>query len=324
MANFILIPFILITLLFPLASLAQNWQAWLAELRQEALAQGIQPAVFDAAFADVKPHRQVINLDRSQPERRLTYLQYRNSRIDPYRIRLGVQEFNKNQQLLYQINRDFGVNPCFVVALWGLESSYGRFRGNFPVINSLATLAYDGRRSEFFRKELLYALQILNDGHVDLTDFKGEWAGASGHPQFLPSSWYNFAVDYNGDGKKDIWNSKTDALASIANYLSQNGWQTHGALLVEVEAPYNLENMKGYEQALPIGEWQSLGVRINNMPANVDANTLAYLVEPYGGPTFLVFNNFRVLMRYNNSTFYAGSVNYLASSICQKVHFAQR
>ncbi len=200
----------------------QEWGQWVAGVKQEALSQGISEALFDEAFADIhEPSRQVKSLARSQPEHRLTYLKYRNSRVDQYRILMGRKLYLKNQQLLQEIAEHYGVDPCFIVSFWGMETSYGSYMGNFPVIKSLATLAYDSNRRDFFRKQLFYALHIVNDGHITLDKFKGEWAGASGQPQFLPSSWREYAVDYDGDGRKDIWESKADVFASIANYMKK-------------------------------------------------------------------------------------------------------
>lgn len=302
---------------------AQSWQAWIADLRKEALAQGIRPTVFDTAFAGIKPNKRVIHFDRTQPEKRLTFLEYRRTRIDPYRITLGVREYKRNREILNEVGSAYGVDSCFILAFWGIESSYGRFLGNFSVIKSLATLAYDGRRSEFFRKELLLALHILNEGHVNPKHFKGEWAGASGQPQFLPSSWHKYAVDYDQDGRKDIWRTYPDAFASIANYLIMNGWETGAPWSVEVEAPYKLEHLQGYKQSRPLYEWQQMGVQLKTSHTFND-DRHAYLIEPYGGPAFLVFKNFRVIMSYNNSTYYAGSVGYLADQICAKVHYVKR
>ena len=203
----------------------QPWSTWVAEVRKEALADGIRAAGFDEAFADIKePSRLVKGLARSQPEHRLTYQKYLSSRVDAYRISVGRSQYKKHQDLANKIGRDYQIDPCFMMSFWGMETSYGSYMGNFPVIKSLATLAYDSNRTAFFRKELFLALHILNDGHVTLQDFKGEWAGASGQPQFLPSSWVKYAVDYDGDGHKDIWRSKPDVFASIANYMHINGW----------------------------------------------------------------------------------------------------
>ena len=307
-------------LVIPLLSSGQtlSWPQWVAELRKEALAVGVRPSVFDNAFRGVSPNKKVVHLDRTQPERRLTFLEYRKTRIDSYRITLGRKAFKRNQALLSDISQNFGVDPCVITAIWGLETSYGNFMGSFPVIKSLATLAYDGRRSKFFRKELLVALQILNEEHITLDKFKGEWAGASGHPQFLPSSWRKYAVDFDGDGHKNIWSNKRDALASIANYLKQNGWVQGLPWGIEVDLPAGFAPKQiDKNNKKSIAQWLRLGVkpRGQSIPKS---STQAYLVKPNGGPTFMVFANFNAIKSYNPSTFYVGSVGYLSDQICQR------
>lgn len=297
---------------------AQPWKQWVQQLRQEALQQGIRPEVFDEVFATIhQPSPQVIRLDRTQPEKRITFAQYRASRADNYRIQIGRREYQKNSQLLHEVGSYYGVNPCFIVSLWGLETSYGKFMGKFPVIQSLATLAYDTRRAAFFRKQLLYALQIVNEGHVDLKDFKGEWAGGTGQPQFLPSNWHDYAVDYNQDGRKDIWTTKADVFASIANFLKQQGWQTETPWAIEVNVPIGAQAYENTKEIKTIAEWKLLGLTTDNgRPWPVDTQLTAHLVHPTDGPSFLTFQNFDVLMKWNRSTYYAGTVGYMAEQIC--------
>ncbi len=295
----------------------QSWSSWVQDLRKEALSQGVRASVFDQAFHGLTPMKRTIALDRSQPETRLTFAKYRKTRGDAYRIRLGQKEYKKYYPLLSTIGRKYGVNPCMIVSLWGIETSYGRYMGNFPVIRTLATLAYDTRRSEFFRRELLVALQILNDGHVPLNKFKGEWAGASGQPQFLPSSWKKFAVDYNGDGYKNIWTNYGDAFASIANYLIQNGWSSNQPWAVEVRLPNgfnrSLEKLSIHKT---VSAWLIMGVQVIPTSQQLPRNLEAAIITPYGGPSLMIFHNFDVIKRYNNSTFYAGTVSYMADKIC--------
>ncbi len=291
-----------------------DWDTWVQELRAEVLANGIKPAIFDSAFRGVQPSKRVQHFDRTQPEKRLTYKEYRNSRIDAYKIKLGRKDLMQYQTLLNEIQTDFHVNECIVTALWGMESSYGRYKGSFPVVASLATLSFQGRRTRFFRQELLFALQILNEGHVSLQDFKGEWAGASGHPQFLPSSWFKYAVDYDGDNKKDIWNSVDDALASIANYLKMNGWHPNEPWAYEVSLPGNFDQrLLDEERPRVVAEWFDMGV---TLPKKIPLNLKARIIIAEGGPPLMTFHNFKVIKKYNNSTFYAGSVGYLADMIC--------
>lgn len=294
-----------------------EWRQFKNDLRQEALRDGISAQTFDRAFRDVhEPNRRVLKYDRSQPEKRLTFLKYRNTRADAYRVKIGHKKFKQNHKLLEQIGSEYGVHPCFITSFWGLETSYGHFMGKFPVIQSLATLAFDSRRSSFFRKELLIALHIINEGHVDLKNFKGEWAGATGQPQFLPSSWQKFAVDYSKNGRKDIWNDKGDIFASIANYLQLNGWHTQEPWAIEVQLPSTF-NQKLLTRKItkPVNDWMSLGITPVNVTPNISLN--ASVIEPYGGPAMMVFNNFNVIMKWNRSTYYAGTVGYLAEKICR-------
>ncbi len=304
----------------PAAQAGQNWNQWVADVRQEALNQGISEHTFDQAFEKIhQPSRRVKGLSRSQPESRLTYKKYRNTRADNYRIVIGRKRYKQNKELIDHIARDFAVDPCFIVSFWGMETSYGSYMGNFPVIQSLATLAYESNRQEFFRKQLFYALHILNDGHVSLANFKGEWAGASGQPQFLPSSFMKFAVDYDGDGRKDIWESKPDVFASIANYMKQHGWHSGEPWAIKVKLPAQFnKDLEGKSIVKPVSEWNALGVRTLDGKPLPYQNLTASVVEPYGGPVFLAFPNYKMILRYNNSIYYAGAIGYMADKICNR------
>lgn len=319
MKNLLLKTLILSLLLCTSPVMAKNWNNWVQNLRQEAISQGIRPQLFDQIFHNMQPSKTHIHLDRTQPETRLTYYKYRNTRGDNYRIVIGRRKYKKYKNIIDTIGHKYGVDPCFIVTLWGLESSYGHYLGNFNVIRSLATLAYDGRRSAFFRKELLLALHMLNDGQIDYKDFKGEWAGASGQCQFLPSSWYKYAVDYNGDGRKDIWKNLPDAFASIANYLASNGWQAYKPVLVTVTLPANFNrSLLTLKHQQSVRSWLAMGVRVNADQKMPDGSWSASIIKPYGGPTMMVFKNFRALMSWNYSSFYAGTVNYVAQQICRR------
>ena len=298
------------------AAFTKSWKTFVAQLRVEAIEKGIRPAVFDQAFQNItEPHQSILRFDRTQPERRMTFIQYRNSRAPQSRIALGRSEMKKYGALLQSVSADFGINKCFIVSLWGLETSYGRVTGNYPVIQSLATLAYDNRRAAFFRKELFYALEILNGGHVKLERFKGEWAGGTGQPQFLPSSWHEYAVDYNGEGRKEIWDSRADVFASIANYLVKHGWKSGQPWGVTVNLPENFDTqLISLKIVKTVSEWESLGVRFSD--THINANLPASIIEPDGGPAFMVFNNFKVIMRWNHSIYYAGTVGYVADQLC--------
>ncbi|MGE3919325.1 MAG: lytic transglycosylase domain-containing protein [Gammaproteobacteria bacterium] len=295
-----------------------SWNTWLQNLRTEAISQGIQPELFDAVFFQMTPDPSVLSFNKHQPEKRLTFMQYRKTRIDPFRIKLGRSKYERYQDLLQSIGYSYGVDPCFITALWGMETSYGNYLGHFSVPRSLATLAYATSRADYFHNELLIALHILSEGHVSLDKFKGEWAGASGQPQFMPSSWQKYAVDYDGDGHKNIWTSYSDAFASIANYLKMNGWHQNQPWGLEVQVPATVsEDMMVLDHQMPISKWLQMGVRPTDeskLPANY--SMLASVIRPTGGPTFMVFNNFKVIMKYNNSIFYAASIGYLADNIC--------
>lgn len=298
-----------------------NWNDWVAGVRSEALKQGISANLFDEAFASIRePSRQIKSLARSQPEHRLTYDRYLKTRADSYRIAMGKKNFAKNQALLQEVGSHFGVDPCFIVSFWGMETSYGTYMGDFPVIKSLATLAYESNRPDFFRKQLFIALKIVSDGHVPLSKFKGEWAGASGQPQFLPSSWVEFAVDYDGDGRKDIWESKADVFASIANYMKKNGWQTGEPWAIHVKLPTNFDShLEGKTTTKPVHEWNALGVRTVDGQTLPHPNLIASIVQPNGGPVFLAYPNYKMILRYNNSIYYAGAIGYMADKICNRV-----
>lgn len=311
----VLISFAFLLQISPAAPRKQSWRSWIRDVKQEAASQGIDKALLNRAFDNMTPSQKHLRLDRNQPEKRITFLQYRKTRGDAYRIKLGKREYRKHRRLLESIGNSFGVDPYFIVSIWGLESSYGRFRGPYPVLRSLATLAYDTRRSAFFRKELFLALHILNEGQIELHRFKGEWAGATGQTQFLPSSWFNYAVDYNKDGHKDIWETYGDIFASIANYLAKNGWKKGQPCSSVVSLPYNFNHsLLSLKVTKSVHDWQQLGVRIHS---SINPNWPASIIHPHGGPDMMVFNNFKVLMRWNYSIYYAGTVEYMAQKIAQ-------
>ncbi|MBD3648009.1 MAG: lytic murein transglycosylase [Pseudomonadales bacterium] len=203
----------------------RSFDQWLGDIRQTALKRGIGEETVKRAFAGLEPDPRVIGFDRNQPEFQQTFEEYLDARVNDFRIEQGRRLYKENRQTLEEIAEHYDVAPQYLVAFWGLESSFGRHQGKYSVIRSLATLAYDPRRSRFFTEELMAALRILDQGHVSLDEFVGGWAGAMGQNQFLPSSFLNYAQDFDGDGRKNIWSSRQDVWASIANYLQRNGWQ---------------------------------------------------------------------------------------------------
>ena len=296
-----------------------NFDQWRDELRTEALAQGIKAEIFDTAFKGVVPIPRVIELDRHQPEFTMTFDQYVSRVINEKRVQEGREKYAQNLDLLNEVGKKFGVQPRFIVALWGIETGFGRHTGGFPVIASLATLAFDGRRSSFFRKELLISLKILNEGQISPDRMKGSWAGAMGQNQFMPSSFARHAIDYDGDGRRDIWTSKPDVFASTANYLAASGWRDDITWGRPVRIPDDLDlALTGRKNKKPIGGWQKLGVRL---PDGVDLpkrQLNAAIVLPEKGkrsPAFLVYDNFEAILKWNRSDFFAVAVGSLADRI---------
>lgn len=298
---------------------SSSWPAFVAQLRAEAIADGIRTEVFDQAFANIQaPNARILRFDKTQPEKRLSFLAYRDTRVDPYRIQLGREALLQHQSTLNQISYQYGVNACFIVSIWGLETSYGHYKGKFPVIASLATLTYNPRRSDFFHHELKIALHMLNDNQVSLSDFKGEWAGASGHCQFMPSTWLKYGVSYRGTGKVDIWNNVDDALASIANFLEKNGWHPNEPWAIQVTIPADInQNIINIKTTKTVNEWVQLGIQPVDRPLPT-RNLPASVIYPDGGPGLMVFDNFKTLLKWNKSNYYVGALGYLAEEICQE------
>ncbi len=240
----------------------EDFAAWLQGLRRDALAQGIGAATLDQALTGLQPIPEVIELDRSQPEFTLTFQEYIDRVVPQARIDRGREELATNRDLLARVSRQYGVPAHVILALWAVESDFGRRTGSYPVIAALATLAHDGRRSAFFRKELLDALHILDEKHITLELMMGSWAGAMGQNQFMPSSFRRFAVDYDGDGRRDIWTDRADIFASIANYLSQSGWSTNLTWGRPVRLPAGFDrNLANGEARKTVAAWTALGVR---------------------------------------------------------------
>lgn len=297
-----------------------DFNMWLAAFRSEALAAGISAATLDTTFAGVKPIERVIELDRQQPESVLTFEEYLTRVVPERRIVLGREKFAQHRALLDKVSAEFNVPARFIIALWGIETDYGRLGGNFPVVAALATLAYEGRRAALFRSQLLDALHILDSGDVALGDLRGSWAGAMGQTQFMPSTFRNYAVDFNGDGKRDPWNQPADVFASAANYLSKIGWLKGETWGHEVRVPDNLDRQSlGLEQRKTLAEWQTLGVRRKEGTDLPALEMSASLVQPSGpgGRAFLVYDNFRVLMQWNRSIYFGVAVGLLADAFGQ-------
>lgn len=299
----------------------EDFSAWLELLREDARSAGISEKTLDAALADlVAPEPRVIELDQKQPEKTESVEDYVAARVSPERIAEGRLMLQRYSTWLGRVERTYKVQRRFIVALWGIESSYGRHTGKHPVIPALVTLAYDPRRGDYFRKELLAALKILDEGHVSLSRMKGSWAGAMGPFQFMPSSYRHYAVDADGDGRINIWGSVPDALASAANYLAKAGWKNDQTWGRAVKLTQKLDSsLTGLETRLPLSRWQALGVRRSNGRALPRRDLQASLIIPDGptGPAYLVYNNFRALRRWNRSNSFAVAVGTLAESYAE-------
>src|SRR5262245_27085190 len=213
----------------PVAATQPTFEEWMAAFRAEAVGHGIRPEILDAALTGVQPVEQILERDRSQAEFTLDLNAYLKRRLTRPAVRTAQAMYTKHRALLQKVGRQFGVSPNVIVAVWGLESNFGRFSGVRPTIPALATLAYDPRRAAFFRNELFSALEILNRGDIELEHLKGSWAGALGQPQFMPSTYLQYAQDFDGDGRRDIWSSDGDVFASVAYYLKEHGWTDRAA-----------------------------------------------------------------------------------------------
>jgi len=293
-----------------------DFATWKQTLRDEVISKGIRGETFDRAFVNVSPIKRVVELDRNQPEFKLTFDQYISRVVPKRRVLTGRKKLAENREILTEIGKKYGVQPRFIVAFWGIETDFGRLDGGFSVVAALATLAYDGRRSKFFRGELIRAIRILDQGHITPERMKGSWAGAMGNFQFMPSSFENFAVDYDGDGKRDIWRNKKDAFASAANYLSKSGWKNDQTWGRQITLPAGFDQkLVGLKVRKRMSEWQALGVRKVDGSALPKRELMASLVQATRGPVFLTYNNYRVILKWNRSTYFAVAVGTLAEKI---------
>lgn len=307
-----------------------EFQDWLAAVIAEAREQGIREEIIEQALSSVTPIPQVVSNDRNQAEFVETFEQYRDKRVTAWRIDTGRARLQEHRELLEKVSTHYGVEPRFIVAFWGVETNFGSFTGGTDVVRALVTLAYDPRRAAYFRRELFGALQILNEGHITHADMKGSWAGAMGQSQFMPTSFLQYAEDFDGDGKRDIWNSEADVFASIANYLSGANWRADQTWGREVRLPsdyharagqwqqpptdYSCSVLRNHTVQLPLREWQEIGVRRadgSDLPSN---DFLASIVLPDGadGRAFITYGNFRAILSYNCANNYALSIGHLA------------
>ena len=303
--------------LFSFKAFSQNdFKQFLSDISKQAEKKGIASKLIKDFKNKTVFIPRVIELDRSQPEFKLTLDQYLNKVVTPTRIKKARIKYNENKEILNKIGNFYGVQPRFIVALWGIETDFGRLTGGFSVISALSTLAFEGRRHEYFKKELLNALTIVNDGHITMNKMTGSWAGAMGQCQFMPSSFLNYASDWNKDGNKDIWNSKSDVFASAANYLKRVGWSNKITWGRKVYLGNYNNNVKKNKYIL-LKNWSSFGVLNENKEKLPQVNIKARLVIPdnYGKYGYLVYKNFDALLNWNRSNYFAIAVGKLSDTI---------
>lgn len=296
----------------------KDFSKCLVEFATKAKAAGVSSKTINNSLANAKLNMQVVQLDRKQPEFTTSFADYFNRRVTAQRVNEGRALLSKHHELLMRIEQQYGVPAPYLLAFWGLETNFGNYFGNIPVVDSLATLACDARRSTFFTTELINALRILDAGDIAPNKMIGSWAGAMGNFQFMPSSFLQNAVDFDGDHKRDLWNSKPDALASAANFLRNLGWRADQRWGREVKLPRDFPFLEaGLKNTKATNEWRKLGVMRADNAALPTTEFTASLLVPAGhqGPAFLVYDNFNVIMRWNRSEFYAIAVGQLADQI---------
>lgn len=295
-----------------------NFEAWLAGFRAEAAAAGIRAEVIDEAFEGLSINDRVYELNDNQPEFSRAIWDYLDRAISQTRANNARVKIAEHRSLLSLIEQAYGVDAEIIVAIWGLESSFGAILGNYDAIQALATLAYDGRRTGYGRSQLIGALKIIQNGYAARSELKGSWAGAMGHTQFIPTTYLAYAIDHDGDGRRDIWNNLGDVFASTANYLSVSGYRQNEAWGVEVRLPAEFDYaLADGAVRKPLVEWAALGAASTNsesLLSRFDPNLRGRLILPAGarGPAFLAFPNFDAILKYNRSTAYALAVSFLS------------
>jgi membrane-bound lytic murein transglycosylase B len=295
-------------------------------LESVAVASGISEATAKQVLAEVRHLERVIELDRTQPEFVRTFGEYYRARVTPSRVADGRRLLQENAALLRRLQREYGIPGHYLIALWGLETNFGSYFGNMSTMDSLTTLACDVRRSAFFTAQLMDALRIVDDGDMEPEAMQGSWAGAMGHVQFMPSVFRRYAVDDDGDGRRDLWTSRRDALASAANYLNQAGWQPGFRWGREVRLPEDFDYAAAAKTPTrPLTDWVATGVRnaFGGRLASADLPATLRLPSGHRGPAFLTYPNFEVIMEWNRSESYALSVGNLADRIAGRAPLEQ-
>lgn len=298
------------------AAVPPEFSACIGELRTEALAQGIRHRTFDQALLGVEPDPSVLDLMQAQPEFETPVWEYLARLVDDKRVAEGQQRLEQWAAVLDRIEREFGVDRYTVVAVWGVESDYGHIMGQRPLVRSLATASCYGGRQRFFRGELMATLEILQNGDMKGDELRGSWAGAFGQTQFMPSTFQRMAVDFDGDGKRDLVASVPDALASVANFLRIAKWKPGQSWGYEVRLPDKYAGPSGRGQRHPLEAWRKRGItRVDGSPLQIDGQAALLLPAGMRGPAFLVFDNFNAIHAYNRSESYALAIAYLSDRL---------
>ncbi len=305
----------------PVFAQSNDFERWLQSFRAEASAAGISDTVLDRALTGLTVNPRVYELNDNQPEFSRGVWDYLDSAVSATRVQNGRAKYQDNRSLLTLIENAYGVDAEIIAAIWGLESSYGAIMGDYDAIQALATLAYEGRRTGYGRSQLIGALKIIQHGYASREELKGSWAGAMGHTQFIPTTYLSYAVDHDGDGRRDIWSNLGDVFASTANYLSVSGYRANEPWGVEVTLPADFDYaLADSNIKKPAVEWAAGGLEAANGASileRVDPNMRGRLILPAGarGPGFLVFGNFEAILKYNRSTAYALAVSLLSEEI---------
>jgi membrane-bound lytic murein transglycosylase B len=299
-----------------------EFPAYVETLKAQARLQGISNSTLNTAFANVHFVDRVIKSDQNQLEKKILLDEYLARVITPQKIEQARVQYQQHKNELTAISQRTGVQSQYIVALWAMESHFGEIQGKEDIVSALSTLAFEGRREAFFTKELMAALQILDQGHITEDELKGSWAGAMGQNQFMPSSYLRYGADGDGDGKIDIWKDTSDVFASTANYLETEGWKTNGRWGTEVVLPQGFDTTLAgtkTEQGKTVNQWQKLGVTFKEGTQQPASTQKAWIITPDDnlGRSFLVFNNFRTIMHWNRSYYFAISIGTMADAIAQ-------
>ena len=309
-----------------------SFDDYVSSLKKEAVSKGFEQDFVDTAFADIQYLQRAVKADKNQPEFKETLDTYLPKRVPEWKVKKARDAYKENLPLLTRISEEYGVQPRFIVSLWALETNFGKIQGKMRILDAVTTLAYDGRREAFFKKQLFASLSILEQGHIAQDKFVGSWAGAMGQCQFIPTSFLAYAADGDGDGKKDIWTNKADVFASIANYLKQEGWSNKKTWGRQVRVPAEfdashimpknshgrsqwLNNWRNSEKSLE--EWSALGLtRMDGRPLpKADLTAALLMPDDAKGRMYLGYDNYKSLMHWNRSYYFVTSVGYLADRI---------